>query len=143
MIRKCTLSDLESIILLENECFKSPLSRETLSRDLNSNPLSNYLCYEENGIVKGYIGLWLTDIGSIINFAVTENSRRLGIGKKLIEETINVFNNNNINEISLDVRESNIVALSLYKKYNFKEVYVRRNYYENKENAIVMVRSNV
>lgn len=142
MIRRCNISDVDNIVLLE-QCFASPLSKEFIIQEIEKNPLSNYLCFEENGVVKGYIGLWLTDIGSIINLVVSEEYRGNNIASKLIEESINVFNSNNIYQISLDVRVSNIKAISLYKKYNFKEALIRKNYYENKEDAIVMIRSNV
>ncbi len=143
MIRKCSSKDVDDLVSLEQECFKSPLSYDFLKQEIEKNPLSNYLCFEKNGVVIGYIGLWLTDIGTILNLCVKEEYRRNNIASKLMDETIKVFKENNINEISLDVRVSNEKALSLYKKYNFKQVLIRKNYYENKEDAIVMLRSNV
>lgn len=143
MVRLCTIDDLDAIVSLEEESFKSPLSKEEITRELTTNPLSFYLCYEENGVVIGYIGNWLTDIGSIINFAITKEYRNKGIGSKLLNETIISFRNNNINEISLDVRASNVAAIALYNKFNFKKVFVRKEYYKDKEDAIVMMRSDV
>lgn len=141
MIRKCNEKDIDAIVALELECFKSPLTKSFITQEITVNPLAYYLCYEEDGIVKGCIGLWLTDIGTILNVAVTKDSRGLGIGSKLIEETINVFNKHNIFQISLDVRVSNKRAIALYEKYNFQEAIIRKQYYENKEDAIVMIRS--
>ncbi len=141
MIRKCIASDIDSIVALEYECFSSPLTKEFITQEITSNPLSNYLCYEENGLVIGVIGLWLTDIGTILNVAVTKEKRGMKIGSKLIEGAIEVFNSHNIFQISLDVRVSNVVAQSLYKKYNFEEAIIRKGYYSNNEDAIVMIRS--
>ncbi len=142
MIRRCTSSDIKRIVELE-QYFSSPLSEDFITQEIESNPLSHYLCFEENGVVKGYIGLWLTDIGSIINLVVDELYRENKIASRLIEASIETFNNNGINQISLDVRVSNNKAISLYKKYNFKEVLIRKKYYSNNEDAIVMIRSNV
>ncbi|MFI3251613.1 MAG: ribosomal protein S18-alanine N-acetyltransferase [bacterium] len=141
MIRRCNSNDIDAIVALEYECFNSPLTKDFITQEITVNPLSYYLCYEENGVVKGCIGLWLTDIGTILNVAVTKDSRGKGIGSKLIEETINVFNEHKIFQISLDVRVSNERAIALYKKYKFQEAIIRKAYYENQEDAIVMIRS--
>ncbi len=142
MVRKCNINDIDSIVSLEFESFKSPLTKDFITQELTSNPLSHYLCYEEDGDVVGYIGLWLTDIGTILNLAVSKEYRNKSIGSKLIEETINVFSNNGINQISLDVRISNDIAINLYKKYKFKQVLIRKKYYDNNEDAILMIRGD-
>jgi ribosomal-protein-alanine N-acetyltransferase len=48
------------------------------------------------------------------------------------------FRSININEITLEVRESNSVAIKLYESYGFKIATVRKNYYSNNENALLM-----
>lgn len=141
MIRKCNENDIDRIVELEFECFTSPLTKDFITQEITVNPLSNYLCYEENGVVIGCIGLWLTDIGTVLNVAVTKDKRGMGIGSKLIEGAIEVFNEHKIFQISLDVRVSNERAIALYKKYKFQEAIIRKAYYENKEDAIVMIRS--
>ncbi|MFI3329318.1 MAG: ribosomal protein S18-alanine N-acetyltransferase [bacterium] len=143
MIRKCNSDDLLSLEQLEKSCFKSPLDYNFLKQDIENNPFSNYLCYEENGVVIGYIGLWIADIGSIINLCVNELHRRKQIASMLLEEAIKQCENKEVTQISLDVRVSNDKARNLYNKYNFKEVLIRKNYYDNKEDAIVMVRSSI
>lgn len=143
MIRKCVFQDIDSIVSLENENFKSPLSKAFIEQEINKNPLSNYLCYEYDNVVVGYIGLWITDIGSILNVAVDKKYRGKKIGSKLIEESIKVFDLNNIKEISLEVRVSNLIAINLYKKYDFKEVLIKKNYYADKEDAILMMRGSL
>ena len=59
-------------------------------------------------------------------------------GEALIEKLIEYCKNENISEINLEVRMSNLVAQSLYKKMGFSEVGQRPNYYENRETAILM-----
>ena len=72
--------------------------------------------------------------------AVDENYRRLGIGSQLIQE----FEKNlpeYINDIFLEVRESNSPAIGLYEKYGFKKISIRKNFYSNPdENAVVMIK---
>lgn len=57
---------------------------------------------------------------------------------------ITLCKENNINSLTLEVRESNIPAQSLYKKHGFKEEGIRKNFYNNpKENAIIMWRHDI
>ena len=46
----------------------------------------------------------------------------------------------NLNSITLEVRESNTPAIKLYEKFDFKNLGVRKNYYKNNENAIIMTK---
>lgn len=142
MIRKCNILDINRLFELE-QSFSNPFSKDFLIQEIEQNPLSHYLCYEDNGVVKGYIGLWMTDIGTILNLVVDPEFRGEKIGYSLLEESINIFKNQGINEISLDVRVSNTIAISLYKKFDFKEALIRKKYYENNEDAILMIRSNI
>ena len=77
--------------------------------------------------------------GDITNVAVHPDYRKQGVGNLLIDNLITLCKENNINSLTLEVRESNIPAQSLYKKHGFKEEGVRKNFYNNpKENAIIM-----
>lgn len=66
---------------------------------------------------------------------VHENYKRQGIGTKLLKE----LEKNNINNITLEVRESNIVAINFYKKNGFKKAATRKNYYGS-ENGYLMLK---
>ena len=79
----------------------------------------------------------------ILNIAVDISQRLKGYGSVLLEKLIDLCLKKNINEIFLEVRESNSSAIKLYDKYRFNEVGFRRNYYstdkkEKKEDAIIM-----
>ena len=66
----------------------------------------------------------------------TEN-RNKGIGKKLLSYLIVVAINNHVVNITLEVRENNLVARNLYKKFGFREVALRKFYYGD-DNGILM-----
>lgn len=68
----------------------------------------------------------------IYNFAVREEYRGSGIGSRILN-TLTTF------DCSLEVRESNVTAISFYKKNSFEESFIRKNYY-GKEHAIVLER---
>ena len=56
---------------------------------------------------------------------------------KLLDSAVKIMNSRGANEIFLEVRSSNCKAISLYEKYGFIKTGVRKNYYENKEDAIL------
>lgn len=90
---------------------------------------------EENKLV-GFLYLsQVLDESEIISICVKEEYRKKSIATNMWQYYINKFN---VNFCFLEVRNSNISALNLYKKLNFKEVGIRKNYYSNNEDAILM-----
>ena len=72
-----------------------------------------------------------------IDYIVVDTKYRcLGIGSKLLNY---IIDNNNIDNITLEVRESNDIAIKFYEHNGFKRVAIRDNYYDN-ENGILMIR---
>ena len=56
----------------------------------------------------------------------------------MLEELINIAKERKLKDITLEVNVNNIPAINLYKKYNFKEVGIRKKYYNNTDDAIIM-----
>ena len=88
----------------------------------------------------GYAGLWLmTDEAHITTIAVDPNLQGYGIGELLLLGLIDRAQQIGARWLTLEVRVTNKVAQSLYEKYTFKEMGVRRRYYsDNNEDALVM-----
>ena len=79
----------------------------------------------------------------ILNISVTKSMRNNQVASKLMDALIGECNNKSIKHIFLEVRTSNVPAISLYKKFDFNEIGVRPNYYLTKkgyEDAIIMGR---
>jgi len=75
----------------------------------------------------------------ILNIAVKENYRKIGVGTLLIQSMLNVARQNSPANIRLEVRSSNKTAIGFYKKHGFTTEYVRRNFYSNPiDDGIVM-----
>lgn len=130
MIREFTLGDEKSIAILEAECFSSPWSEKAVLDSHDNNTV--FFLYEENGEILGYAGMQLVlDEGYITNVAVTKRARKKGIGTALIDTLINFGKNNKLAFISLEVRQSNLNAISLYTKCGFKNMGKRKNFYQN------------
>lgn len=97
-------------------------------------------CYADNYVVGLISGYFASDEADITSVAVDENYRRHGIAVQLMQDFEKSLPDY-ISEIFLEVRESNIPAISLYQKCGFEKLSVRKNFYENPtENAVVMVR---
>lgn len=139
-IREMTLEDIDGVLEVEKSCFTTPWSRESFVLEVTKNELAKYLVAILDKKVVGYGGFWLI-VGEchITNIAVDSDYRGHGIGNLLVEGLILLANALECSSMTLEVRESNIVAQNLYKKYNFKEAGIRPKYYSDVgEDAIIM-----
>ncbi|WP_353093029.1 ribosomal protein S18-alanine N-acetyltransferase [Tissierella praeacuta] len=140
IIRKMEEKDLDRIMEIEKDAFTTPWSKEAFLLEITKNQLARYMVAEVDNIVVGYGGIWLIlDEGHITNIAVESKYRKIGAGKAIVEALIYLCEEQRISAMTLEVRESNIVAQSLYKKYDFVESGIRPNYYaDDNEDAIIM-----
>jgi len=90
--------------------------------------------------IFGFTGFWfMAGEAHITNLAVRERHRQQGIGELLLIALINLATELNASLITLEVRVSNTAAQSLYSKYGFAKVGVRRGYYtDNREDGVLM-----
>lgn len=140
MIRQFKTGDEKAIALLEKECFSSPWSENAILSSLENGTV--FFLAEENGVVLGYVGLQvISPEGYVTNLAVTASARGKGLGTELAEQLDEFGKKENLEFISLEVRQSNTAAFSLYKKCGFKEVGKRKNFYTKPtEDAIIMTK---
>lgn len=140
-IQRMTPQHLDGALKIENECFSHPWTRENLENELN-NPTSVFFTALENDEVIGYIGMsTVNDEGYIFNVAVTGSQRKKGIGSALIGEIVTYCKKNNFAFVTLEVRQSNQKAISLYSHFGFIKVGERKSYYRDpEENAILMTK---
>lgn len=139
-VRRATIEDAKEIFAIEMECFSVPWSLDSIETELlNEDKKLYYVVEDANGIV-GYAGAWLVyDEGQITNIAIRPSARRQGFGAKLTSALIEECFKRGMNEIFLEVRISNLSALSLYRQLGFTVKGMRKNYYsEPKEDAYIM-----
>ncbi len=143
-IRKTEPADADSIVKIEELSIKRPWSKVLIENDLTSNPNASYWVAEENNEIQGFIGVHnIVGEINITNIAVDPKHRRKGIANKLMQAMQNEFNikkanGENIIGITLEVRASNIAAIKLYEKFGFKSEGLRKGYYSDGEDAIIM-----
>ena len=131
---------IDDIYNIEVKSFKKPWSKQEFINE-TENVLAKYFCLTLDKKVIGYIGVWeIFDEGHITNIAVLPEYRGKGYGNLLAEKIISYAEERNLVLLTLEVRKSNQAAINLYKKHNFIEVGLRKNYYENTEDAILMTK---
>lgn len=142
IVREMTEEDIDEVLEIEKEAFTTPWTREAFVLELIKNQLARYVVAEIDEKIVGYGGLWLIlDEGHITNIAVSSQYRGQGIGNLLVERLIEICEEKGISNMTLEVRKTNFVAQSLYKKYDFIDCGVRKGYYtDTKEDAVIMWR---
>lgn len=128
---------LDDVYEIEKICFSNPWSKENLERQIDTET-SHFLVADMDGRAVGYMGLQIfAGEGYVTNVAVLPEYRGRGIAKALIAEQMK----NDMEFITLEVRESNTPAIHLYKKSGFETVGVRPDFYADPtENAVIMTK---
>lgn len=131
---------IDSVVLLEKECFSSPWSKQTLSDAMKVN--TKFFVAQKKGTVMGYIGIsCVLDEGYVTNVAVFPDYRKRGVATALVNRVLKLKDEIGLSFVSLEVRKSNQNAISLYEKSGFKEEGIRKNFYSSPlEDAIIMTK---
>ena len=139
IIREMTPSDVPQVAAIEAQCFSLPWSEQGFL-DSIAREDTIFLVAEISGAIAGYIGMYTSyGEGEITNVAVSSEYRKQGIGNALVGAMQSTGREKQLECILLEVRFSNERALSLYKRNGFKELGLRKNFYEKPtEDAIIM-----
>ncbi len=130
---------LQGVAMLEEECFSVPWTSDGLKVELDNRFARFYVAQNGEEIV-GYIGAHnvLGEV-SVANIAVSPKYRRQGVGGLLLNKLVSVSEEENAGFVTLEVRKSNLGAISLYEKAGFCVVGERKRFYENPvEDALLM-----
>jgi ribosomal-protein-alanine N-acetyltransferase len=136
-IIKMSEKHLAPVVVIENNVFRDPWTAESFVEVM---ALSPYCWVAMSGeMVVGYLlTQWVLDEVHILNVAVAPGMQRQGIGATLIGFVRTEAQRNGMRDIFLEVRVSNLPAITLYKRYGFADVAIRKRYYVDGEDAMVM-----
>ena len=117
-------------------------SAETLAEECERDGGYVLAYTDENGALAGFaVFSSVLDEGCLNSIAVSETCRRRGAGTKIIEKMTEILAEKGVKTISLEVRESNTAAVTLYERCGFQRAGIRRNFYrEPKENAVIYLK---
>lgn len=139
-IRPMTITDLDQVIEIDHASFTLPWPQSSFKFEIEKNDASRCWVAVSGSKIVGMIVTWLiVDEVHIATFAVSPTLRRHKIAKRLLAHTLMDAYKQGARKAFLEVRESNLPARELYKKFGFEEAGVRKEYYQdNKEDAVMM-----
>ena len=112
-------------------------SKEQIENDFKNNVFTRYFIYLEKNNIIGFINYYdLYDRYEIANIYVKEENRNQKIGSKLLEKVIKLGEQQQIKNITLEVKKDNVYAIKLYEKNKFKKVAIRKAYYDGKKDDV-------
>ena len=145
-INRMTKDDVDGVFAIET--IVNPhhhWSKESFYNELSNNLAHYYCATTENEKLIGYVGCWhIFEEAHITTLSVHPDYRKQGVAQQLLFTVIDSCYKNKIKYITLEVRESNIPAISLYEKNGFKSIGTRKGYYQdNNEDALIMWTENI
>lgn len=138
---KMTLSHISAVAEIERECFSSPWSENALKEE-TENPNARFFVAISDGKVVGYGGMHsVLGENYIDNIAVAHTYRRKGVATAILAVLEETAEKEDGIFITLEVRESNTVAINLYEKSGYKRVGTRKKFYTfPTEDAAIMTK---
>ena len=139
IIEAMTSAHVPQIAELEKLCFSDPWSEKSIGSELSCR-LSVWLVALEGERVVGYVGSQtVIDETDMMNIAVHPDYRRRGIAEALVAGLEEKLKQRGSRALTLEVRDSNVPAITLYENLGFQQVGLRKNYYRNpKEDARIL-----
>lgn len=139
-ISKMNIDDLNKISPVLLTEFDDFWNYNILKSELE-NENSKYIVAKNNDEIVGFAGIWISiDEAHVTNIVTKKYLRKNGIGSTLLEELINLSKNLNLVSITLEVNENNLDAIKLYEKFGFEKLGIRKKYYNNTDNALIMTK---
>jgi ribosomal-protein-alanine N-acetyltransferase len=142
------LRHLRDVMPIEQGAYPKPWSRSVFESELRQveSGSRHYVVARDRSRrrrVVGYAGLWFVqepngDQAHVTNIVVAPDSRRLGVGTRLMTALAGTAIERGCAAWTLEVRASNAAAQDLYRRFGFAPAGLRKRYYENTEDAIVM-----
>ena len=131
------IKDYDGIIKIHNLYFDNKWQPDDI-RNMNETGNYSFILIKAADKTAAYLISYDTiDSIDLFEIAVDSSFLRKGMGTMLLKA---LFEKNSNRDIFLEVSEDNEKARSLYEKNNFYEISIRKNYYKNSKNAIIMVR---
>lgn len=138
-IRSAAPADAAPLAQIERRCFSDPWSETSFREALESPWAFGLVAHTGRGITGYLIGREVAGTGEVLNLAVAPDYRRRGVARALLRAGLGFLRKRRVEEVFLEVRESNQSAQALYISTGFRPVGQRTAYYRNpKEDALVL-----
>ena len=136
--RRSLPSDAKEISRAEQIIFPDPWTEDDIISTISTEGAMCYTAISDGKVVAYIIGRQIPPEGEIYRIATIPERRRRGIAYRLLDYAVTCERGRGLESLFLEVREKNIPAKNLYKSYGFREVGIRKNYYKDGSDAIIM-----
>lgn len=143
-IYKASASNSKDIAYIETKSFKDPWSQKDIENEFENNPFAVFFLLEDENGAAGYIEAMVTfDSSTICRLAVLPSSRRMGYGRRLLEELTSYLATleEKPSFLTLEVREDNEAAKGLYEKEGFVQANRKAGYYNDGTDALYLIKA--
>ena len=142
-ITEMTLEDLEQMKNTLYSDFDNFWSYNVLKQEL-VNYKTKYIIAKEKNEVVGFAGISVIfDEATLNNIVVEKSCRGKGIGEEMLETLIDLCSDMNLKTFTLEVNVENTPAIKLYEKFGFKNLGIRKKYYNNTTDAYIMTKYDI
>jgi ribosomal-protein-alanine N-acetyltransferase len=143
-IRPASAEDPETLAELELRCFPDPWPAEGFRATLDTPGGAGFVATSASGLAGYVLTLNAGRVAELLNVAVAPEHRRHGLARRLIDRALGALEAEGVEEVFLEVRESNEAAIRLYEAAGFGRIGRRRGYYRRPaEDALVLRRPPV
>lgn len=137
-LREMVVADLPNVVEIERHSHLHPWSYALFERELD-NSVSRLIVCELDGEIVGYLCVWeVAGEVEIHNVATARHWQRRGVGAFLLNNLLSDLVVRQVATVFLEVRPSNLAAITLYEKFGFQVSNCRRGYYHDGEDALLM-----
>jgi ribosomal-protein-alanine N-acetyltransferase len=144
-IEPMTTGDIPAVSRIERASFSTVWPSDAFYNELSTNKVAHYFVGRIGDQIVAYGGIWvILEDSHITTIAVDPAFRRKRLGEVMLLHLIDEASARGAAWLTLEVRESNVAAQQLYRKYGFTTVTMRRGYYsDDNESAMVMWAGNL
>jgi ribosomal-protein-alanine N-acetyltransferase len=137
--------DIKQVVRIEQQSFTTTWPANAFLNELHDNKLAHYFVGRVDNRIVAYGGIWvILEDSHVTTIAVSPEYRGKKYGEYLLLRLLDEAIERGASWMTLEVRESNVIAQTLYRKYGFTTVSTRKGYYsDNNENAFVMWAGNL
>ena len=140
LFRPMRMEDLDTIMAIEQHIYPYPWTRGNFKDALNSG-YSAWLLMHNEAIIGYSLMMLVLDEAHLLNLSIAKAYQKQGLGRYLLEYMVEIAKNNQMANMFLEVRPSNLSAIALYENMGFNEMAIRRGYYpaaNGREDAVLM-----
>lgn len=139
-VRKMELIDIPDVFQIEQQNYCDPWTKNIFQRCLEVG-YHAFVLEKEQKIIGYALASMVLDECHILNISIDPRLQRQGNGVSLLDFLLEYAENQGVNKVYLEVRQSNKAAIGLYKRFGFEKIGIRKQYYQTQtgsEDAILL-----